>query len=149
VPFRYQFAALDNDSPMQHLVYALAAGAPVGATLSPDGLFRWTPSEQQGPGAYLCKIQISDDGDPPMSAEQTLTLNVREVNTAPLLYAPSDQQIEVGKTLSITLQALDPDEPANRLTFSVLDGPVNATLDGSSGQFLWTPTAAGTNMVTI
>ena len=42
--------ATDADIPAQNLTFSLGANVPVGASITPEGVFSWTPSGQQGPG---------------------------------------------------------------------------------------------------
>ncbi|MGA2862971.1 MAG: lamin tail domain-containing protein [Verrucomicrobiota bacterium] len=62
-------------------------------------------------------------------------------NTAPVLAPPGDQWVYLGQTLSLALQASDPDVPPQTLTFTLDPGaPAQASLDSASGLFTWTPT---------
>jgi hypothetical protein len=69
------------------------------------------------------------------SATATLTVG----NTAPSLVPISDQTINVGVLLKVTNIATDPDVPPQSLTFALLNGPTNATLDSASGILSWRP----------
>ena len=74
-------------------------------------------------------------------------------NTAPELAAPGDKFIYLGQSLSFTLQGTDVDVPPQTLSYSLEPGaPTNATLAGSTGTFIWTPTAAqapSTNLIPV
>jgi VCBS repeat-containing protein len=55
-----QVSATDPDAG-QVLAFSLAPGAPTGAEIDPrTGVFRWTPSEAQGPNAYSITVVVSD-----------------------------------------------------------------------------------------
>ena len=72
--------ASDNDLPRNTLTFSLGAGAPAGATIDPDtGLFRWQPTALQGPSTNVIVVQVTDDGDPHLSAAQWFTVVVRDV----------------------------------------------------------------------
>jgi glucuronoarabinoxylan endo-1,4-beta-xylanase len=60
-------------------------------------------------------------------------------NTAPVLVPVSNQTINVGMTLVLTNVATDSDVPAQILTFNLMAGPTNATLNVTTGVFLWRP----------
>ncbi len=144
----------DADIPAQTLSYSLDPGAPAGASLNPNnGLFTWTPTEAQGPGAYSVKIRVTDSGSPPASASETITITVNEVNTAPVLAAIANKTVNEGSLLSFTASATDADLPAQTLTYSLDAGaPLGANIDSGSGTFTWTPTEAqgpSTNLITI
>src|SRR5437773_2459782 len=126
------------------LAYSLDAGAPAGAAIdASSGAFPWTPTEAQGPADYSVTVRVTDDGTPALSAHETLTIHVSEVNEAPVLAAIGDKSVNEGATLSFTASATDADVPANTLTYSLDAGaPAGAAIDGSTGAFSWTPTEA-------
>jgi Lamin Tail Domain/Putative Ig domain len=74
-------------------------------------------------------------------------------NTAPRLDPIADQTLLLGQTLDLAVGATDDEAPPQSLTFSLLPGaPVGATINGATGQFLWTPVAGqapSTNEVTV
>lgn len=57
--------ASDADMPTQSLTFSLDAGAPAGASITPAGMFSWTPTEMQGPGSYQITIRVTDNGTQP------------------------------------------------------------------------------------
>ncbi|MBI4325219.1 MAG: putative Ig domain-containing protein, partial [Chloroflexi bacterium] len=66
--------------------FSLGPGAPGGAGIDPaSGAFSWTPNEAQGPGVHTLTVTVSDNGSPPLSDSETITVTVNEVNTAPVL----------------------------------------------------------------
>jgi glucuronoarabinoxylan endo-1,4-beta-xylanase len=72
-------------------------------------------------------------------------------NLPPTLAPVANSTIGAGMTLTITNVATDPNIPALPLTFSLLTGPTNATLNSFSGIFSWQPLvsqADSTNFVT-
>ena len=137
-------SASDSDVPAQVLIFSLGAGAPAGASIQPDtGELTWTPTEAQGPGAYPVTVIVTDNGSPPLSASQTLTITVREVNQPPVLDALSDLSVDEGTLLTFTATAQDADRPAQKLTFSLdPSAPSGAGIDAGSGLFTWNPTPA-------
>ncbi|NLF73657.1 MAG: tandem-95 repeat protein, partial [Candidatus Anammoximicrobium sp.] len=128
---------------------ALPDGANFEQTGPSSGLFTWTPSEEQGWGAYEgIRFWVADNGDPQLTDSETISITVYEVNLPPVLNAIGNKEIFEGNELSFTATASDPDVPANTLRFSAtrLDGattelPAGATLNAQSGLFRWTPAA--------
>jgi hypothetical protein len=52
---------------------------PSSATFDPaSGLFLWTPTEAQGPGTYQITFTVTDDGIPPRSDAESITITVIE-----------------------------------------------------------------------
>ena len=134
--------ATDPDLPLQSLTFTLAE-APAGASLSDGGLFLWTPAENQGPSTNRVVVIATDDGSPSLSATQQFTIIVREVNYPPVLAAIPEQSVNEGELLAFTIQATDPDLPAQRLTFTLGGGaPDGASINPTNGLFTWTPTEA-------
>lgn len=77
-PMAFNLAASDSDLPANTLSYSRLSG-PEGLTVSSTGLVAWTPTELQGPGSYLVKVQVTDNGLPPLTDSKEFTLTVNEV----------------------------------------------------------------------
>jgi hypothetical protein len=130
------------------LTFSLGPGAATGASITANtGIFTWTPTAAQL-GSHAFSVVATDSGSPPLSTTQTFTVTVAGSNSPPVLAAVSNQTVALGTTLAITNIATDPDHPAQTLTFSLSSGSAtNAAINGPTGVFTWTPTAAqiGTN----
>ena len=131
----------DADLPQQTLTFSLGTGAPTGATINPaTGVITWTTTEAHGPSTNVVTVIVADNGTPVLSATNTFIAVVNEVNTAPVLAAIPDQNIDEVTTLSLNAQATDVDLPAQKLTFSLDAGaPAGAAIDSTTGVFTWTP----------
>jgi hypothetical protein len=68
-------------------------------------------------------------------------------NTAPVLATLSNWTVNVGQTVAFTASATDTDTPSQTLTFSLLSGPGNATLNTNTGTFSWRPAVTNANSV--
>jgi len=66
-------------------------------------------------------------------------------NTPPALAAISNQTVNVGQTVAFTASATDTNLPLQTLTFALLTGPTNASLNANSGAFSWRPTVTQAN----
>jgi hypothetical protein len=133
--------ASDPDLPDQTLTFSLV-NAPDGAVIdAATGLFTWTPTEAQGPGVFTITVKVCDDGEPVLCDETTFNVTVNEVNLAPSIEpALEDMTINEMELTSFTVVAVDPDLPANTLTYSLVSAPVGAVIDATTGEFTWTPT---------
>ena len=130
-------SATDVDDPVNTLTYSLV-GEPEGAQIDPDtGAFTWTPSEKQGGTPYTFTVRVSDGID---TDSRAVTIEVLEVNEAPVLAAIGDREAAEELGLSFTAAATDADLPANALTFSLEGAPMGASIDAATGVFTWTPT---------
>src|SRR5206468_125168 len=124
------------------------------ASINSSGIITWTPTEAQGPSSgVLFTTKVTDNGAPALSATNTFTVAVNELNSAPVLSPISDQIAFAGVQLTFTSSATDVDFPRNILTFSLDPGaPATAAIDPANGVFTWTPPAnqsPGTNTVTV
>ena len=130
-------AATDGAVPANTLAYALV-GAPVGATISDAGVITWTPSEAQGSGTYTLTTVVTDGGVPPLSATNSFSVTVTEVNSAPVLPTQADRTIAELTPLVVTNTAADADLPANALAYALVGAPAGATIS-DTGIITWTP----------
>jgi len=136
--------ANDTNVPAQTLTFSLDSGAPIGAGIHAiSGHFTWIPTEAQGPGAYPVTIRVTDNGLPSLSATQSITITVNEVNNAPLLAPLISRTVNEGSLLLVTNSASDPDTGPQSLTFSLEPGAPNGlTIDPGTGLIQWTPDEA-------
>ncbi len=145
-------SATDADQPPQTLTFTLGSGAPVGATITANGIFAWTPTAAQAPSTNLITVTVTDNGVPPLSNSKSFTVVVYAPNTPPVLTAIPDQTVYANTLLGFTASATDADQPPQTLTFTLGSGaPVGATIT-ANGIFAWTPTAAqapSTNLITV
>ena len=141
----FQISATDPDN--APLTYS-ASGLPTGANFDPaTHTFAWTPTYDQA-GSYNVTFTVSDGS---LTASETITITVNNVNRAPTLASIGNKSVYVGSTLSFQLSASDPDN--DTLTYSVVSLnplPSGATF-GSSGTFSWKPasTQVGTYSFTF
>jgi hypothetical protein len=75
----FSAVATDVDLPTNKLTFSLL-GAPSGATINAtNGLFRWTPTETQGPSTNQLAVVVTDNGSPSLGATQHLSIIVKDV----------------------------------------------------------------------
>jgi hypothetical protein len=127
--------ASDADTPATNLTYQLL-NAPAGATISPKGVITWLPSEAQGPSTNQITTVVSDGQS---SVTNSFSVIVSEISNAPeFLMTPSDRTMPELTLLTVTNSAIDPDLPANLLTYQLLTPPAGAGIS-SNGVITWTP----------
>src|SRR5213078_1450703 len=145
-------SATDADVPANTLTFSLV-GPPAGMTINgSSGAINWTPSEAQGPSTNTITVVVTDNGVPALSATNSFTVTVREVNVAPVLSVPADQTIDEQTSLSVSASATDADLPANTLTFALVSAPLGMSINPASGVISWTPSEAqgpSTNVVSV
>jgi hypothetical protein len=148
--------ATDSDLPANPLTYTLLA-SPSGATIDTNGVITWTPTEAQGPSTNIFITVVTDMNtfavnSKSLSATNTFSVVVNEVNVAPVLEAISDQAVNPGQTISFTAVATDADLPTNTLSFALISPPAGAAIDSASGAFNWRALASQadtTNLVQV
>ena len=101
-------------------------------------------------GTNLITAVYSGDGNylgltNTLSQVVTNALNQIVTNTPPVLAAVSNYTVNVGQTVAFTASATDTDSPPQTLTFALLAGTTNATLNTSSGAFSFRPLVTQAN----
>ncbi|MCY2990701.1 MAG: Ig-like domain-containing protein, partial [Planctomycetota bacterium] len=137
-----QFAVVGGDpDDYDKLTWSVLSTDLAPGSYSPDreikkGLFRVSPGYDQA-GLHTITFQVQDAA----GATDTLdvALYIDNVNFSPIV-KNSNHQVQLGKTLSFTVAATDPDA-GTTLTYSASGLPDGATLDPATGLFRWTPTA--------
>lgn len=94
--------------------------------------------------SVIVTLTIDWDGT---TATTTFTERDNEVNMAPVMDTITDDTATVSVAFSKTITATDPD--ANTLAYSLIDAPAAMTINSSTGEISWTPSAAGTVNVTV
>src|SRR3970040_2432328 len=83
------FTASVTDSSLKDLVFKLDKNPPTGAAIdSKTGVFSWTPTEAQGPGAYLFDIVVSKG---PLEDRETITVTVNTASSPPSSSEPEPE----------------------------------------------------------
>ncbi|HMS55856.1 MAG TPA: Ig-like domain-containing protein [Fimbriimonadaceae bacterium] len=143
------FLANAADPDLGDILTFTLIGAPAGASIHPTaGTFNWTPTEAQGPGVYTFDVQVTDSGS--LSATKSVTITVNEVNVAPELTVDTSHTVDEGQLLTFSASAVDTDDPANTLTYSLVGEPSGMTINPTTGEVTWTPTEAqGPNSYTF
>jgi hypothetical protein len=137
--------ASDSDLPANPLTYSLI-NPPAGVQIDANGVITWIPTEAQGPSTNVITTVVTDTNafavnSRQMSATNSFTVVVSEVNSAPVLPVIPDQTINELSTLTVTNSAVDSDLPTNPLTYTLINAPAGVQID-ANGIITWTPTEA-------
>ncbi|MFN9851032.1 MAG: putative Ig domain-containing protein, partial [Planctomycetota bacterium] len=133
----YAVSVGDLDLPDDSVTLSIDRGA-AGLFLDTNtSTLRWTPSEEQGPAIYPVTLLATDrDG---RTATRSFSIQVREVNRAPVLAPIGSIRVNSGRNVSFIPSASDPDLPANTLRYTVVGTPPpGAIVDPVTGRFTWT-----------
>ena len=121
-----------------------------------NGLFTWTPSQTQSPGTNTITIVAAntnafDTVNPVLTATNTFTVTVKEINQPPSLPAIGVQAVTELMPLTVTNTATEPNIHAVTTSYTLVSPLVGMNID-SNGVFTWTPSQAqshSTNTVTV
>ncbi|MBN1878047.1 MAG: tandem-95 repeat protein [Anaerolineae bacterium] len=122
MPLTFNATATDGDIP-HVLTFTLDAGS-VG-TITTDGIFTWTPQEDDGGSVYTATVRVSD-GE--FEDVETFAITVRSANIAP---------VASGDTFTVT-------ENSRENRFDVLAGDTDADGDSLYVLIVGTPDQGGT-----
>ena len=87
-----------------------SANLPAGAIFDPVSCtFTWTPTNDQAGTYSNILFTVTDDGVPPLSDSETITITVGDVNRPPVLDAIGSRSVNEGETLTFTVTGSDPD----------------------------------------
>ena len=141
----------DSDVPAQALSYSLDSGAPSGhdhqRQLRPDHL---DAHRGPGPGTFPITVRVTDNGEPPLSTTQPLSVSVNEVNLPPVLASLPSITNHVGATIVFVPAPLTRICLAVRsVTVSIRERRRGRWWIRSTGLFQWTPSAPSTNALTL
>jgi len=123
-----------------------------GMSIDTSGIFTWTPNQTQSPGTNLVTVVVtnSDSFDtvhPVLTATNSFTVIVREINIAPVLPIVPTQNVSVATLLTVTNTATEPNIHAVTVGYGLVNPPAGASIS-AGGIFTWTPSVAGTNTIT-
>ncbi len=157
IPLNVAASATDADLPANSLAFSLLS-PPTGMAIDPStGAISWTPSEEQGPSTNVVSVVVTDSSPfavnaTTLSATNTFTVVVNEINRPPQLVLPSAQTVDELSGMTGSVAATDPDLPANALVFALVASPEGMRIDAATGVVTWTPTEAqgpSTNVVAV
>ena len=115
-PATFTAVATDPDLPRDTLTFSFGGNVPAGAAINPaTGVFTWIPSESQGPTTAVIAVTVTENGTPVLSDSENVTITVNEINSSPSITPVGSQTVAEGNALSFTVNANDPDIPANGL----------------------------------
>jgi hypothetical protein len=138
--------ANDLNVPAETLTYTLAAGVPGMTVSSATGVLSWTPPQTNSPSTNVVSVAVANNGAPPLSATNTFTVMVKEVNQPPTLGVIATQTLALLKLFAVTNRAGEPNIHSTTAGYLLVSPPAAASI-GASGVINWTP-SLGQNFTT-
>ena len=135
--------------PTNTVTYSLLS-PPSGATINSSGIITWTPSQSESPSTNTITTRVVNSGTPALSATNSFTVFVKEVNIAPVLPAQTNVTNAGLATLTVTNTATEPNIHATTTGYNLTSLPTGMTIS-TNGIINWTPTVSqvpGTYTVT-
>jgi len=133
-----QIADADDANNGTDLTFNLVV-APEGMTMSSTGVLQWTPGN--GVTSADVTLEVADGGeDGAVTATQSWTITVGNVNDAPTITSPAPTTATEGVVYEYAVQVTDPDDANNGtdLTFELTTAPSGMTVS-ATGLIQWTP----------
>ena len=111
--------------------------------INASGIITWTPAQAQSPSTnfittIVTNSNVFDLTHPQLTATNTFTVIVKEVNVAPVLPTISTQTITLLKPFFITNSATEPNIHSVTGNYLLLASPAGAAID-NSGVITWIP----------
>jgi len=127
---------------------------PAGMSLSSSGIITWTPAPAQSPGTNTITTVVTnsnpyDLSNPQLTATNSITVIVKEVNVAPVLPFIPTQTVNALVLLTVTNVAIETNIHAT-VGYTLVNPPSNMVIN-ASGIITWTPARVqgpSTNLVT-
>jgi len=136
----------DTDS----LTFSLVAPPPGMSIGSSSGILTWTPAQTNSPSTNTTTVVVTDSGVPQLSASNSFTVIVREVNVAPSLPVIATQIVNELTLLTVTNTATNSNIHATNIGYGLISAPVGMTIS-TNGIITWTPAqtnSPSTNTIT-
>jgi uncharacterized repeat protein (TIGR01451 family) len=116
---------------------------PAGMSISASGIITWTPAQNQSPSTNTIITVVTNSNpydlvNPRLTATNSFTVVVLEVNTAPVLPAILTRTVNEQTLLTVTNTATNSNIHSTILGYGLVDPPAGMSIS-ASGIITWTP----------
>jgi hypothetical protein len=123
--------------------YALVSPL-TGMAISAGGIFTWIPAQTQSPSTNTITTVVTNGNpydlvNPKLTATNTFTVIVKEVNQAPVLPVVGNQTATLLQLFTLNNSATEPNIHSTTAGYALISPPAGAAIS-SSGLITWTPT---------
>ena len=146
------FTVTGTDPDAGDTVTLAASGVPPNASFNQasgnpaNGQFSFTPAASQAGQTFTVQFTATDNHGASASGVVSITVtSAPPANRPPIISVPGPQIIAVGRLLTFTVTASDPDGDA--VTLSAMGMPANSSFNPANGVFTFTPTSSQAGLV--
>src|SRR5208283_1191404 len=116
---------------------------PSGASINANGVITWTPSQTQSPSTNTVTTVVTNTNpydlvNPQLTATNSFTVVVSEVNVAPSLPVIPTQTVNELTLLTVTNTASNPNIHSTVVGYGLVNPPSGASIN-ANGVITWTP----------
>lgn len=142
-------SATDAD-PLDTLTYSISTTTTNGILVGTLPNFTYTPNANfVGTDSFTFTANDGKGTSTPATVSITVQdVIVPPVNNVPVLDPILNPTITIGSSIAFSAHATDADA-TDTLTYSLVNAPAGATIDGATGAFSWTPSTTGTFTFTV
>jgi hypothetical protein len=108
--------------------------------LNPDGSFTYSPNANEN-GQDTFQVRVSD-GNQAVDSFFDVFFDIMPVNDSPTADPIPHLMVDEGQLVTFTVMGHDIDLPAQTLSYSLISGPLGASIDPLTGEFRWQTTEA-------
>ncbi|MGO9477462.1 MAG: hypothetical protein ACLP7I_05925, partial [Limisphaerales bacterium] len=117
--------------------------APLGMSISASGIISWTPAQDQSPSTNVITTVVTNSDpydlvNPVLTATNSFTVVVREVNVAPVLPTIPPQTVNGQSLMTVTNTATEPNQHATTTGYGLVNAPLGMSIS-ANGIITWTP----------
>ena len=132
--------------------YALLI-APSGASISGSGVITWKPTQSQSHSTNVITAVVTNNNpydtiNPTLTATNSFSVVVKEVNVAPTLGNIAPQTVNELTTLTVTNAAVETNVNSVTTGYGLLSAPSGASISGS-GVITWMPTQSQSHSTNV
>ncbi len=142
--YSYALSAEDVDTAQSDLIYSLDFDSKTAGLNLNKGIITWTPPEDTDSYQQPVEVTVVDENSN-NAVTQSFTIEVSADDDAPVFTTSGQSTAQESVLYSYDANASDNDTEASDLSFRLVDGPENMTIDTATGEVSWTPPDADEN----
>jgi hypothetical protein len=142
-PIEFNIVAMGYDLSKGRPEFQLKSPAPAGSKLDKStGKFSWAPTADQKAGKYTFKFEVKHPSAPGGHLDESVTITLRDPNTAPKIVTRPDRQppVLIGREWKYKVEATDAETASEKLSYKLGENPPpGMSINSQTGELTWTP----------